>query len=34
MASILEKKPFFKLTRKLDAKTKFNKVYKLQIAEQ
>jgi hypothetical protein len=30
MASIFKKKPFFKLTRKWDAKTKFNKVYKLQ----
>ena len=30
MASIFEKKPFFKTTRKWDAKTKFNKVYKLQ----
>jgi hypothetical protein len=30
MASISEKKPFFKWTREWDAKTKFNKVYKLQ----
>jgi hypothetical protein len=30
MASIFEKKPFFKSTRKWDAKTKFNEVYKLQ----
>ena len=30
MASIFEKKPFFKLARKWDAKTKFNEVYKLQ----
>ena len=30
MASIFKKKPFFKSTRKWDAKTKFNKVYKLQ----
>jgi hypothetical protein len=30
MASIFKKKPFFKLTRKWDTKTKFNKVYKLQ----
>jgi hypothetical protein len=30
MASIFKKKPFFKLTCKWDAKTKFNEVYKLQ----
>jgi hypothetical protein len=30
MASIFEKKPFFKTTCKWDAKTKFNEVYKLQ----
>ncbi len=30
MASIFKKKPFFKSTRKWDAKTKFNEVYKLQ----
>jgi hypothetical protein len=30
MASIFEKKPFFKTARKWDAKTKFNEVYKLQ----
>ena len=30
MASIFEKKPFFKSTSKWDAKTKFNEVYKLQ----
>jgi hypothetical protein len=30
MASIFEKKPFFKSTREWDAKTKFNEVYKLQ----
>ncbi len=30
MASIFEKKPFFKSTREWDTKTKFNKVYKLQ----
>jgi hypothetical protein len=30
MASIFEKKPFLKSTCKWDAKTKFNKVYKLQ----
>jgi hypothetical protein len=30
MASIFEKKPFFKSTREWDAKTKLNEVYKLQ----
>ena len=30
MASIFEKKPFFKTAREWDAKTKFNEVYKLQ----
>jgi len=30
MASIFEKKPFFKTARKWDAKTKLNEVYKLQ----
>ena len=29
-STIFKKKPFFKLTRKWDAKTKINKVYKLQ----
>ncbi len=30
MASIFEKKPFFKTAHKWDAKTKLNEVYKLQ----
>ena len=30
MASIFEKKPFFKPTREWDTRTKFNEVYKLQ----
>ena len=30
MASIFEKKPFFKTAREWDAKTKLNEVYKLQ----
>jgi hypothetical protein len=30
MASIFEKKPFFKSTHEWDTKTKFNEVYKLQ----